>query len=941
MPNEVARLPLVTRFENRDSVAMKDAKMVNCFIEKQEDGLAAVKRPGVAQYFQGQPGQGQGMTNFLNIIYSISGDYVSTIGSIGGTPATFSKLTNSAGFSPRYGHGVVAFNNALWVMGGISSSGNTVGDTYESFDGINWFLRAPTTPWGPRSDFGLIVFNNVLYLIGGRNGTTFYGDVWSTPDGVTWTQLTTHGFGPRSNFGLCIFQNKMWIAGGYGSSNLNAYNDLYSSGDGANWQKPAGQPTAPWAARARFAFGTVGGKLVVCGGDLSYDLVNAAGDLWTSPDGSNWTRVTANPFGQAAGLIASNLSWQSDGQEYSVAPTLSFSGGGGTGAAATAFLDSADSDTSTIVLVNVTNQGSGYTEAPTVTVSQDGTSIQAGFLAYLLATGTAGDKRGFSVYDSVNQVLYFICDENFGSNNSPPEVWKTTNGTTWTQVSLPLVWQPRQTSGTFYNSIWIIGGLNSQVPATYYNDVWGSGLATLATGGRVPLPSVTLPSLRYTFNQTAESITQPLLFLKSSRDGYVYNPSTSTLTKITNVNYPQTTVPGIAYLDGSFYVMDTAGRIFGSAINDATSWTALNMVAMQAEPNGGAAISKIANYIVALGQWSLQYFYDNNNPAPASPLSTNSTLTTNVGCATGDSVVEMQSTVVWVGQTKDAGRSVYQIDNLSPRKISTPFIDRILQSADLSNVYAYATGAEGHNFYVLTLANNNMTLVYDFGHKEWYQWTARTNSSPLSITSLTCDAYGTVTAVCTNHGRQDGDPVLITGASDDNYNGYQNVVVVDLNTFTYQVNTIPAANTSTSMHMTASTESFFYASGGAGNAGVYYVQHYTSGMVYKLDMNTYTDDVAPVDVRVKTPIWDGGTKNYKTFPDVALVADIANARALIRYTNDDYNTYSGYRSIDMSQIRQHITRMGRARRRAYEVRFTANAPMRFKALEFVPEIGDF
>ena len=37
-----------------------------------------------------------------------------------------------------------------------------------------------------------------------------------------------------------------------------------------------------------------------------------------------------------------------------------------------------------------------------------------------------------------------------------------------------------------------------------------------------------------------------------------------TVTKITDAQYPTTTVRGIAYLDGTYYVMNPNGQIFGS-----------------------------------------------------------------------------------------------------------------------------------------------------------------------------------------------------------------------------------------------------------------------------------------------------------------------------------------------------------------------------------------
>jgi phage-related baseplate assembly protein len=65
------------------------------------------------------------------------------------------------------------------------------------------------------------------------------------------------------------------------------------------------------------------------------------------------------------------------GSGYSSAPTVSFSGGGGTGAAGTAVLGTG-ADAGKVVSVNMTNLGSGYTSAPTVAFTGGGGTGAAG-----------------------------------------------------------------------------------------------------------------------------------------------------------------------------------------------------------------------------------------------------------------------------------------------------------------------------------------------------------------------------------------------------------------------------------------------------------------------------------------------------------------------------------------------------------------------------------
>jgi hypothetical protein len=71
--------------------------------------------------------------------------------------------------------------------------------------------------------------------------------------------------------------------------------------------------------------------------------------------------------------------------KYVSAPAVSFTGGGGSGAEATALIDANGKVTS----INITNTGSGYTSAPTVTIAPVGTTALATAAQGTTATATA------------------------------------------------------------------------------------------------------------------------------------------------------------------------------------------------------------------------------------------------------------------------------------------------------------------------------------------------------------------------------------------------------------------------------------------------------------------------------------------------------------------------------------------------------------------------
>jgi hypothetical protein len=65
----------------------------------------------------------------------------------------------------------------------------------------------------------------------------------------------------------------------------------------------------------------------------------------------------------------------------------------------------------------------------------------------------------------------------------------------------------------------------------------------------------------------------------------------------------------------------------------------------------------------------------------------------------------------------------------SPQVISNQYIERILNRCNPSNAYAFSIKTSGHSFYVLTLKDLNVTLVYDFAQHGWTYWSSVENNS--------------------------------------------------------------------------------------------------------------------------------------------------------------------------------------------------------------------
>lgn len=179
---------------------------------------------------------------------------------------------------------LVAFDGKLYSIGDKR--------IWTSSDATNW-RSEPKTDWGERYGMRFAFFKNRLWMLGGmRTWDDFLSDVWSSSDGKEWKQVVSKAvWSARRGHGVVVFKDRLWILGGAISSGrrdqtpTRFLNDVWSSPDGVNWTPVA--TNAPWSARDGHTTLVFDNKIWVIGGGLR----GAYCDVWSSPDGANWTQV--------------------------------------------------------------------------------------------------------------------------------------------------------------------------------------------------------------------------------------------------------------------------------------------------------------------------------------------------------------------------------------------------------------------------------------------------------------------------------------------------------------------------------------------------------------------------------------------------------------------------------------------------------------------------
>jgi hypothetical protein len=668
----------------------------------------------------------------------------------------------------------------------------TSGTDLVAADGTAW-TEAPIPAWYGRSFFSATVFNGRMWVIGGE-ATTQYADVNYSVDGLTWQQNSSGApFGHRQGHQVVVLNGLMYLLGGLENdlTTTALKNDVWYTSDGANWTLATA--AAPWTARDNFTAVAGNNGIYIYGGDAGGGTL--LDDVWFSVDGINWTQLTMAATGTPRRLQSMFFFNQK------------------------------------IIIVGGDNGSSAQNDVFTSPDGQTWTST-----APVFATGRY--EMASTIY---HNKAWLISGATTGGTTDS-NVYNSTDGVTWNLVTTTPGFGPRGGASalTFftpdsinqfhYETMWLLGGSNAGMDL---QEVWSANLDVNSPTSYNLSPTVT--GQRYQFTTYMNGTH---LIIKNQSN--LWDLAGGNLTKVTDTNYPTVTVPGVVSLGGFLHVMTPSGEIHSNQIDDPTTWPSLNFITADYEDDPGIALAKHLNYVVALGQSTTQFFYDNGaNQPTGSPLAPYQSANMKIGCANAYTVVNLSGMLYWEATSTSNARSVIRLNGLAVENVSSYNIDRIIGDEVTTNDYAFELGtADGRSLYVLSTDLNEF-LVYDVKYGEWYEWDPFTEIEIAFSTKFQNRSYKVLSA---------------------------------------------------------------------------------SGKLVTVSTDFYTDDNIPFFLQVQTPLDDHGNVFRKFWGRVSLVCDQTNpgdSNIHIFATDDDYQTYTDFGTVDTSTVRPNITRLGSSRRRAW------------------------
>jgi Kelch motif len=154
------------------------------------------------------------------------------------------RVTSQAGWSPRLAAGAVVFKGRMWILGGtedyyFGTARSLKNDVWSSADGKTWRRDTAAAGWSPRAYLAAVVHDGKIWVLGGGNYVPEYeahSDVWCSPDGAHWNQVTSAApWSPRIWFSAVVYRDRIWVLGGWSNHPARNWNDVWYSADGRHW----------------------------------------------------------------------------------------------------------------------------------------------------------------------------------------------------------------------------------------------------------------------------------------------------------------------------------------------------------------------------------------------------------------------------------------------------------------------------------------------------------------------------------------------------------------------------------------------------------------------------------------------------------------------------------------------------------------------------------
>lgn len=204
--------------------------------------------------------------------------------------------------------------------------------------------------------------------------------------------------------------------------------------------------------------------------------------------------------------------------------------------------------------------------------------------------------------------------------------------------------------------------------------------------------------------------------------GYTIQNGTTTLSQISDSGFPGGDM--VTIQDGFFVVnRPGTGQFNKSALNDPTSWVALDFSTAAWKPDNLVGVLSAWRNLLLFGKKSREVWYNRGGEAGSSfPFFRREGTEIEIGCSATHSIAIVNDIVFWLAEDEHGDGQVFMDTGFSPRNITTPAIARHIHGySTISDAIGFGYQLGNHIFYQLTFPTADATWVYDATEQQWHE----------------------------------------------------------------------------------------------------------------------------------------------------------------------------------------------------------------------------
>lgn len=210
------------------------------------------------------------------------------------------------------------------------------------------------------------------------------------------------------------------------------------------------------------------------------------------------------------------------------------------------------------------------------------------------------------------------------------------------------------------------------------------------------------------------------LVIVDGPSGYVFTFNTNTLAQITDPDWRGSR--WVAELNGTFIFVpdDAPDQFYLSAIDDGSTFDALDFSSSDAQPDNIVTHRVMKNELFLFNARSTEVWVYSGDPD--FPLVRYNSTPIDIGCVGLRAAVVTNDSMFWIGSTDKGAGLVYEMRGHSPLRVSQDAVEQaIASSTDITQARMWCYQIDGAEFVGLDAPGMSTAWVYNLATQQWHE----------------------------------------------------------------------------------------------------------------------------------------------------------------------------------------------------------------------------